>query len=278
MARNTKVNIIPALAKKRLVAFVQFDPEGGILPHVRVHLKALREVATRLVFVSNSPLSTDALTFAHSLCDDVLQRENTGYDFAGWRDALARQDMTQYDSVILTNSSIVGPLFPLLPILDEMDAKDAAFWGMVHSLQCGSHLPSYFLSFSARVTTSQTWTEFWSGVEMLTDKWEVIRRYEIGLTRHFEQAGFRYASYIPSPRFPKSIKIVDVERLGGWIRLPYDVNRVGRTIRQHYELIEEGMPYLKASLLWGKDRARLTPIDRIKALDGVKYPWSEIGF
>ena len=43
----------------------------------------------------------------------VLFRQNIGYDFGGWSDALLTNDLyKQYDSFIFCNSSIVGPFLP----------------------------------------------------------------------------------------------------------------------------------------------------------------------
>lgn len=157
-----------------------------------------------------------------------------------------------------------------------MEDRSADFWGLVHSKQTASHLQSFFLGFSKQVFCSSAWAEFWAGVEDLEDKWEVIRRYEIGLTKHFAKAGFGFDAYMRNPQFPHSIRVVDVERLGSAIRLPWDINRVGRTIRDHHAMIEEGFPYLKASLLWGKDRHRLMSLDAIRSIRGTEYPWEQL--
>lgn len=264
--------------KRRLVILVQYDPEGGVPAFVRIHLARLRPIAARLVLVSNSPISEAARRIAETLCDSVIVRENIGWDFAGWRDALAAETMAEWDEVVLTNSSVVGPLYPLGPIMDRMDSRDHDFWGMVHSRQIQSHLQSYFLAFGRRVITSRAWHAFWRNVEDLVDKRQVIRRYEVGLTRALHAAGFSFGQLIDDPRFPRSIRLVHLDRLKSRFRVPMNVNYVHKTVELHQEMIEQGMPYLKASLLWGKDVYRLKPLDRLKKLPGVDYPWEEIGF
>lgn len=264
--------------KRRLVVLVQYDPNGGLPSFVRIHLERLRSVASRLVLVSNSPMSTMSRQEAENLCDRTIVRENIGWDFAGWRDALAVEQMEDWDGVILTNSSIVGPLYPLDPIIERMDKRGDDFWGMVHSRHRGSHLQSYFLGFNARVITSETWRTFWRSVEDLQDKREVIKRYEVGLTQKLHAAGFSFGHLIEDPRFPHSIRRVHIDRLKSRLRVPMDVNYVNKTVELHGEMIEAGMPYLKASLLWGKDVYRRKPLDRIKTIAGIDYPWQEIGF
>ncbi|MEO1253027.1 MAG: rhamnan synthesis F family protein [Pseudomonadota bacterium] len=261
----------------RLIILAQFDPNGGLPAHVRIHLERLRPLAGELVLASNSPLGADRAR-AHALCDRVIERKNIGWDFAAWRDALIPYDMTDWDEVVLTNSSIIGPLFPLAPIFEEMAARPCDFWGMVKSNHRGPHLQSYFLAFKAKTVRSQPWRDFWSGVEDVEGKYDVIKSYEVGLTGAIAKAGFTYEAYIPNKPFLKSIGLVHINRLQRNIRVPWSENHINRTVERHVELIAEGMPYLKASLLWGKDVSRRRPLPEIKTIDGVAFPWERIGF
>ena len=270
--------------KRRLVILAQFDPQGGLPAHVRIHLERLRPLARDLVLVSNSSIDAAGLKTARALCDRVLVRDNIGWDFAAWRDALSAYDMRQWDEVVLTNSSIVGPLFPLEPIFEQMDERACDFWGMAHSRHRGSHLQSYFLVFNKSVVSSKAWKDFWAGVRNVEDKADVIASYEVGLTQALEKAGFRYDSFIPNPSFLKSLRFVRVGRIGQIapilkdLRIPWSVNHVHKAVELHEDLIAAGMPYLKASLLWGKDVYRRKPLETLKSTPGVKYPWAEIGF
>ena len=261
--------------RRRLIILAQFDPENGLPAHVRIHLEALRLLATRLVLVSNSPLKGDSRAQAEALCDTVLERENIGWDFAAWRDALAAEDISTWDNLILTNSSVVGPLHPLGPIVTRMDTQ-ADFWGMLRSREVRLHLPSFFLSFSAPVIRSDAWRTFWTGIENLTDKQEVIWRYETTLTQHLTDAGFTHDALIPDLPFPQNIGRPQFKRRGG-LRIAWDINERNRSLLQHTDLIAQGMPYLKASLLWGSETHQRDPMDRIKAASGP-YPWEDIDF
>lgn len=265
---------------RRLAILQQFDPAGGVPHYIREHLKGLRPVAERVVLVSNSPISPEHRAAAEAVCDQVIERPNTGWDFAGWRDALAAEDMAAWDEVILTNSSVVGPLFPLAPIFAAMDERREAeafdFWGMVLSRQIRRHLQSYFFVFSANAIRSPAWRQFWEGVGDIDDKEAVIDQYEAGLTRALAQGGLTYAAFMPDPPFLERIRMVEVERLGVGLKIPFDQTRVNRTVRWHMELIEQGFPYLKASLLWGKDVARLKQFDRIRELTSETFDWSAV--
>jgi hypothetical protein len=262
--------------RRRLAILQQFDPAGGVPHYIRAHLQGLRSVAQRVVLVSNSPIDPVSRVVAADLCDTVIERGNAGWDFAGWRDALAAEDMELWDSVILTNSSIVGPLFPLGPIIAEMEGRGLDFWGLVFSRQIRRHLQSYFFAFGSAVIRSPAWRDFWQGVEEIADKDAVIAVYEAGLTQALAAGGFTYGAYMPDPPLLQRIRMVDWDPGGVPLRIPYDQTRVNRTVRWHDELIDQGFPYLKASLLWGKDTSRLRDIDRIRQLTAPYYDWSAV--
>lgn len=262
---------------RRLAILAQYDPRGGLPEHVRIHLERLRDIANRTVLVSNSPLSDRAMKSAEKVCDRVLLRNNAGWDFAAWRDALAGEDESEWDWIVLTNSSVVGPLYPLAPIFSQMERPGLDFWGMVQNRHYRRHLQSYFLAFGRRVTESLPWREFWKNVENATSKRSVIREYEVGLTDMLRRRGFAFDSYIKDPVFPASLRLVRLDSFR-LFRVPMSVNFVNKTVELHDQLIAAGMPYIKGSLLWGKDVDRLKSLSSIKSIRGIDYPWDEIGY
>ena len=261
---------------RRLAILAQFDPENGLPIHVRLHLERLRPVVERLVLVSNSALDPESFAQANDICDRVFVRENTGYDFAGWSDALVTEAASEYDWVILTNSSIIGPLYPLEPIFESMEARNPDVWGMVLSRNKGLHLQSYFLSASARVVNSDAWCAFWASVRNLDDKVKVIRSYEIGFSRTMIRAGFSLESLIELLHFPKNLRIVNIKCFKNRIKIPFNANYINRTVEFHEDLIRQGMPYLKASLLYGKDTYRFVGLDYIKEIPKVNFPFDAL--
>lgn len=263
---------------RRLIIFASFSGGDDIPPYILYHLKALKEFGDKLVFVSNSPLGTKAWQQLGPICDDVLERANVGYDFAAWRDAIQREDMGQWDEVLLTNSSVVGPLFSLSSVFQDMQVRDCDFWGLTHSINTRPHIQSYFVCFRRVVLESHAWRSFWQKIEDTDDKWLVIRNYEVQFKGYFEASGFQGDTLIPQ------MKKSGVERIGVRrsniclpIYVPIDKNRTNPTIHSPLELIESGLPYLKASLLWGHNRRQPFPLKKIMALEKVDYDWSLVG-
>jgi rhamnosyltransferase len=261
---------------RRLCIFAHFNAAGGVAPYVLYNLERLRPLCGRLVFASNSPVSGAARQGMAGLADRILERPNAGFDFAAWRDALAGEDMGAWDAVLLVNSSMIGPVRPLGPVLEEMDARSCDFWGFTRHDEIAPHLQSYFLCFKARVIRSAAWHDFWASVRDETDKKALIRDCEVGLTGFFEERGFASDSYIAGMRFAGPGQYVWQRRasfLPKWRKI--DRNHADLTMFAAPELVAAGTPYIKASLVWGsKGRRRPRDIARIRALPGIDYDWS----
>lgn len=264
---------------RRLVILAQWSPHGIVEQYVQVHLEALRDIADRLVLVSNSPLDPAARQAIARLCDRVIERENRGWDFGAWRDALAGEKMDHWDHVILTNSSVIGPLHPLQSILENMEGQNLDYWGLIQSRELVTHFQSFFLSFSNTVTGSSTWRDFWRTVPDTNWKNRVIFSGEIGLSRRLQAAGFRSKAWVTFDPFPESIRFVPavIKPLRGWLSYPFNVNFCNRSLILHREIIGRGFPYLKASLVWGGNRYLLGPIEEVKLLSTADFPWERIG-
>jgi rhamnosyltransferase len=219
---------------RRIAIFAHFDAQHEVKRFVYQHLQSLRLVCESILFVSNSPLAPADVTKLEQLCAGVLVRENTGYDFSMWQHGLAKVALTDWDELVLTNSSVFGPIFPLQGVFSRMQDSDSDFWGMTENTEFARHLQSYFLVFRRRLLAAPAFVAFWGGVLPYRDKYQTIRSYEIGLTTYFREQGFRAASFIPPGSFSRR-----------WPRRKvYDL-----TLSCPLELLKAKMPYLKAALL-----------------------------
>ena len=178
-----------------LAVLAHHDPRGEIAHHVRYQLDRLRPAADRLVFVTAGRL-TPAARAALSDVDDVIERDNTGYDFGSWRAGLlANPDWPDHDRLILTNDSYVGPLIPAADLLADADRKGADAYGITTSGMYGRHVQSYFTVFSPRLLRSAHFQAFWLSMKPLDDREAVIDHYELGIARLYRDLGARVDSY-----------------------------------------------------------------------------------
>jgi rhamnosyltransferase len=214
-----------APAPSRLVVMATYDPDGGIAPHLRRHILAWHGQCQRLIVVSTSPLTAEARSWLQANAE-LLERENYGYDFYSYRAGLAAAgDLAGYDEVVICNDTFVGPLRPYADIFAAMADVPVDFWGMTATERIEPHLQSFFVVFRSWVVASHAFTSFWQAMTPISDRRQVIRRYEVGLSRVLQEAGFTMGSYFVESdadrrRARRRVQWWALHRSGGW--------RVGR--------------------------------------------------
>ncbi|MFZ2713861.1 MAG: rhamnan synthesis F family protein [Streptococcus suis] len=186
---------------KRLLLYVHFNKYNDLSSHVEYQLTQMRPLFSKLVFISNSQLPDEkrASLLERGLMTDFIQRENSGFDFAAWRDGMSFigfEELKSYDSVTLMNDTCFGPLWDLTDIYRKFENDGSVdFWGMTNfrkNQQFPEHIQSYYLVFKQPVIQSNAFQDFWFSVQNFTNVQEVIENYETQVTTHLLDAGFKY--------------------------------------------------------------------------------------
>jgi len=198
---------------KRILFFVHYNKYNGFSGYVTYLLEHIKHIYDRIVFVSNSPVSGDNLKKLKELCDDIIIRENKGFDFGAWKDALlkeGREKLSQFDNVTLMNDSCFGPVFDLQDIYTNMERENIDFWGLTlhkkskngmpgSNAPIPEHIQSYFICFNKSVIFSNIFYKFWEAVKYFDDVNKVISCYETKLTLLLSNNGFKYSvKYAPN--------------------------------------------------------------------------------
>jgi rhamnosyltransferase len=198
---------------KRILFFVHYNKYNGLSDYVVYLLEHIKHIYSRVVFISNSPLSAKQQEKIAPLCGDIILRENKGFDFGAWKDALFREGwdaLAQYDSVTLMNDTCFGPLFDMEDVYEDMEKRDVDFWGITicEASKTGmpitggpipEHIQSYFLCFSKTTMSSEVFWNFWENVRYQENVNTVIELYETQLTRTLSMGGLTYRVLIPPP-------------------------------------------------------------------------------
>ena len=172
-----------------------YDPEGLVAPHLRRHIEAWQSECRRLIVVTTSQLTGEARTWLRANAE-LVERENYGYDFYSYRAGLlAAGDLSEFEEVVICNDTFVGPLRPYAEIFADMAAIPVDFWGMTQSRRIQPHVQSFFVVFRHWVVTSRAFEAFWQEMEPVSDRRQVIHRYEVGLSQRLLAAGFTMGSY-----------------------------------------------------------------------------------
>lgn len=177
----------------RLCLLAHHDPDGRIDPYVIAYIDSLVAAGFDVILSSSAPsLAPADVDQARARCLAVLHRRNEGLDFGSWKDALSWcSDWQRYDLIVLANDSVYGPLQPLAPIIAEMDRRPCDFWGITDCHVMGHHLQTYFVAFKRAALQSPVFRDFWERFVFFGNKDNVIRDYEVGLSRRLWAAGLR---------------------------------------------------------------------------------------
>jgi len=168
-----------------LCVFAHFDPDGRIDDHVINYLRNLHEIGQEIVFVSTAKdLDTASLEKARQYCRAIIIRENLGYDFGSWKTGFGYcGDLGNYETVLIANDSVYGPIGDLGAKIKEMRRRKFDFWGITDSYEGYPHIQSYFIFFEKPAFQSDAFKDFWARLPLFKYKWSVIWRGEIGLSR-----------------------------------------------------------------------------------------------
>lgn len=109
---------------KRICLFAGFSPKQKIEEYVVYYLKKLSETADVYYCADNDLPDAETAKIA-PFVKGVFSGKHSKYDFGSWAkiiNALGWDFIEHYDEMILANDSCFGPIFPLQPIFDKMDA------------------------------------------------------------------------------------------------------------------------------------------------------------
>ena len=240
----------------RALVYAHWDRDGIVDPYVIHALRVYRPVVDRIVFVSTH--CTGASQALSALADEVIVRDNEGFDFASWREGLLRLDTAAYDEILFTNRSVYGPLWPIDGCLDAAAARRSDLWGMTVSREPEVHLQSYFMGMSRRLLASDCGRRLWEGVRLVPTKRDAINAYELRWMRDCVAHGFVVDAVFDGRTYPGVSIGEQLSNMACWPPWQKRVRRYRRSIRrptynpthlQWKQVLEAGVPMLKVDLL-----------------------------
>ena len=191
---------------KRLALFSFYNKSGRVNSFIFYYLEALSKIA-ETVFIVNGSLLPQSRARLEARGYEIYQRDNKGFDFGAWKDFLLSKEsafFSQYDELILCNSSCYGPVYPFSVLFDEMDGRVCDFWGLYrhpgikdgrHSLPL--HIQSYFLVLRKRMFHDPCLRKYFSELRYAASWGEAVK-HEVAFTGYFEERGFASSSYLGS--------------------------------------------------------------------------------
>jgi len=220
-----------------LCLFVTHASGAELKPHVVDHIEALHDEGIDVVLIANTVDEGATLQMPSKLAmrlRGLIIRENVGYDFGAWAHAYTMIDVARVRKrLYLVNDSMIGPLDRSLyrTLLKGVRSSPADVVGLTANPDPHEHLQSYFLALNDRALRSTVLDTFMRQVVNMTRKQDVIDCYEIWLTPLF-----RRHDLVCTAIFPNVAKLPPCR---------------DDTLYNWRELIELGLPFIKASVLRG---------------------------
>lgn len=232
---------------KRAVIFAHYDFQNIIDDYVIYYLKQLKYITNKIVFVSDNNLSQTETDKLSDIADVVIAMRHEEYDFGSYKYGYKalRNELADFDELILCNDSCFGPFWDLSSYFEKMQPFNYDMWGMIGQ----TFVQSFFLVLKKRVFLSNYFQEFMNGICHQQNKTDVVEKYEKGLTNlilaHKGTTGCLW-------QFGKKIKIK--------APLPVEIrrDRLGKLLDSYLcadvytdnamSLIEEDFPFMKKLL------------------------------
>ncbi len=121
---------------KRMAVFCFYDKDGHVDDYVIFLLKAISEHCKNVTVVVNGFATPDSERRLKLNSTQLIYRDNYGYDFAAYKQAvLETKNIKQYDEILFFNQTIFGPVYSLNTIFSTMsNKKKADFWSITRSI------------------------------------------------------------------------------------------------------------------------------------------------
>ncbi len=193
---------------RRMAVYFFFDKHGDVDGYVPYFLEDLKKNVEEILIVCNGKLTEEGKTTLEKY-GNVMVRENEGLDVWAYKEGMASygwEKLSQYDEVILLNSTIMGPLYPLAETFKKMDQKDLDFWGITEFFQFDGdpfgtctygyipdHIQSHFIACRSSLVNSEAFHKYWDEMPKIRDYNDSVGIHETAFTKHFADLGFQWA-------------------------------------------------------------------------------------
>ncbi|QTD45763.1 rhamnan synthesis F family protein [Ottowia testudinis] len=208
--------------EKNGIVIAHYHPEGKIPVYMINFINHARNHYTKDIVLVSTKISIKSRKSLAPYCK-IISRDNFGYDFWSYKIGLEElQSNCSYDRLLIMNSSfiIIDPEKFLAAVLKRPQTGQLV--GLTKSFDFSEHLQSFCILFDGpQVISSEAMKSWWSDMTPISDRDEVIQKYEIGMSRHFQSKGFSLVSiYQPTAREKTMAIMRAVVQSGTYLAIP----------------------------------------------------------
>ncbi len=190
---------------RRLCIYHIFDRDGIVDDYVFYALDCFRRICSDIIVTVNGIIGDGYRKRLEDSGIRVLVRDNIGYDFGAWKDAIVKYVLDSgddYDELVLTNDSYFGPFGGWENVFDTMGSRGLDFWGMTkgtsynyEDIRVPVHIQSYLVVIGSRMLHSGEFAAFWREHPYAMSFMDCVARDEGQFARHFADLGFKWDVY-----------------------------------------------------------------------------------
>lgn len=201
---------------------------GRALNYLRWYCEELLEYYDLVCFLHYDRLCPSDSDWLFSHAGRIMPHrleENRGYDFGAWYHALhaLAHRLDDVTHLGMANDSCV-PFKKFKPFFDWFDKSGNDYAGFTNNQELHYHIQTNFVVVRGEAPI-QTLLKHFRQTGVLPKKWDVIKQYEVGLSRTMRDSGHRIGSF-----------------------LDCTTSKINWTIRRPAELIRHGFPLVKRRL------------------------------
>lgn len=231
--------------RKRLTIFCLYNENGTVEQYVCDLLEQITIVSERIIIVINGEINTKSRERLKQYSNEIIQRENKGFDQGAYKDILNDylnlQELKEYDDLIFCNDTFYGFFTPLKQIFNQMENKSLDIWGLnIIDRILIRHIQSYFLVFNGSGITAVY--NYLKNTTYASSYGEAVAILETGLLIYIEEKGLNYSAFV-------DVKCTDV------YTNPYDC------------VSKYGLPIIKRKC-W--DSKECNPVNLLATIDYIK--------
>jgi len=197
---TVKEDFKQCLPDENSAVFAAYSADGTVSDYVITYLKALKEVAPNIVFITDNPIRRADIDKISPYIVRLEAQRHGEYDWGSYKRGynwLKENNCLKPNSkLIFANDSSLLVAESLKPVLSAMP-EEADFYGITANQDGTYHLQSYFLVFKPEVYQTPEFANYLNSVKPEKDGLSVAYSYEVPLTAYLEGLGFKSGTYIP---------------------------------------------------------------------------------
>lgn len=182
---------------KNSTSFViaHFHPKGKVEQHLKQLIKYINKKISKKIVLVSTNITPEEVGNLSKYCK-VISRENYGYDF--WSYKIGNDeflDDSELSRIVFFNSSFICLDPKILCNKALPKVSKSLIRGLTFSTDKAAHLQSFWISFEGKLLiNSNEYKSWWKNMIPISDKSEVIEKYELGMSQYFINSGFDVSS------------------------------------------------------------------------------------